>query len=107
MNSLQLFITIASIALTTYFIRFIPFFIFSSKRGVPPFVKYLGDSLPFAIFGILIVYCLKDTSFISGTYGIPEMIAILVTIVIHLWKKQTLLTLTVATVLYMVMVQLV
>lgn len=87
--------------------RFLPFFVFSGKRELPRFIKYIGNALPAAIFGMLVVYCLKGVSIIQFSHGIPELIAIAVVVGIHLWKRQMLLSIAVGTVTYMLLVQLV
>lgn len=93
------------VILVTAATRFLPFLIFRKKT--PPFVEYLGKVLPCAIMGMLVVYCLKDISFLSGSHGIPELLCCLVTAGLHLWKRNALLSIGVSTVLYMVLVQLV
>ena len=100
----QQLITIALCILGTQLTRFLPFLIFSEHRKTPPFVQYLGRVLPGAIFAMLVIYCLKDVPG-SGTGGIPEIIAILFIILLHRWRKNTLLSIAGGTVLYMVLVQ--
>lgn len=110
MNSMPLYqqiITITLCILGTMLTRFLPFIIFSSKRPTPAFVKYLGKALPPAIFGMLIVYCLKGVSFATGNHGAPELIAIAITVLLHLLKRQMLLSIAGGTVAYMLLVQLV
>ncbi|MDO4961813.1 MAG: branched-chain amino acid transporter permease [Eubacteriales bacterium] len=100
-------ITIALCVAGTMATRFLPFVVFSSKKPTPKFIQYLGKALPSAIFGMLVVYCLKNVSILSGSHGLPELIAILVTICLHLWKKQMLLSIAGGTVCYMIIVQLI
>ena len=84
MSGVPFGITIAACTAATMLTRFLPFLIFSSKDQQPPeVVRYLGRVLPAAIFGMLIVYCLKGVSLTSGSHGIPEAIAIGVTIALH------------------------
>ena len=83
-------ITIAICVIGTMLTRFLPFVVFSSKKPVPKYIQYLGKALPLAVFGMLVVYCLKNVSLLSGSHGIPEIIAIAVTAGLHLWKKQLL-----------------
>ena len=93
MSGVQFGITIAACTAATMLTRFLPFLIFSSKDQQPPeVVRYLGRVLPAAIFGMLIVYCLKGVSLTSGSHGIPEAIAIGVTVALHKWKHQTLVS---------------
>ena len=100
-------ITVALCVAGTMTTRFLPFVVFSSKRTTPKYVQYLGKVLPGAIFGMLVVYCLKDVSIINYSHGIPEAIAIVVTVLLHLWKRQMLLSIAGGTVVYMLLVQLV
>ena len=100
-------ITVVLCVVGTMTTRFLPFVVFSSKRPTPKYVQYLGKVLPGAIFGLLVVYCLKDVSIINYSHGIPEVIAIVVTVLLHLWKRQMLLSIAGGTVVYMLLVQLV
>ena len=85
--------------------RFLPFLIFGEKRKTPPVVEYLGTVLPCAIMGMLVVYCLKDISFLSSPYGLPELIACAVVAALHVWKRNSLLSIGGGTVCYMLLVQ--
>ncbi|MBR6719729.1 MAG: AzlD domain-containing protein [Clostridia bacterium] len=96
---------IAVVALVTVMLRVLPFLIFNGKRKTPEFIRYLGKVLPFAIMGMLVVYCLKSVSFISSPFGIPELIASLLVVFLHLWKHNTLLSVGGGTVIYMILVQ--
>lgn len=100
-------ITIGVCVLGTMITRFLPFLVFSSKRPTPKYVQYLGKALPTAIFGMLVVYCLRNVSFLTGSRGIPEALAVAVTVLLHLWKRQMLLSIAGGTVCYMLLVQLV
>ena len=95
---------VAVIALVTIFLRFLPFLIFRNRTS-PAFVTYLGKVLPFAIMGMLVVYCMKDVSFLTAPFGIPEAIGCLIVAVLHIWKRNTLLSIAAGTVSYMLMVQ--
>lgn len=103
----QQIITIALCVFGTMLTRFLPFLIFSSKKPTPHYIQYLGKALPCAIFGMLVIYCLKNVHILSGSHGIPELIAIIVTVSLHLWKKQMLLSIAGGTVCYMLLIQLV
>ena len=94
-------------ALVTMLTRFLPFIIFNEHRKTPKIVLYLGKVLPCAIMGMLVVYCLKDVAFLSAPYGIPEFIGIAFVALIHIWKRNSLLSIGLGTVFYMVLVQLV
>lgn len=98
---------IAVAALVTMALRFIPFLIFGENRKTPPIVAYLGRVLPYAIMGMLVVYCLKDIPLGSAPYGIPEFIGCAVVALLHFWKRNTLLSIGVGTVCYMLLVQFV
>ncbi len=100
-------ITIGMIILATLIMRFLPFVIFPDNKPTPKFIKYLGKVLPGAVFSLLIVYSLKNTDILSGSHGIPELIAIAVTAVCHLWKKQMLISICAGTLSYMLLVQFV
>lgn len=100
-------ITIAMVVLGTLITRFLPFIVFPAGKPTPKFVKYLGRVLPPAVFGMLIIYCLKNVSVFTGSHGIPELIAIAVTSGLHLWKRQMLLSIAGGTIFYMLLVQLV
>lgn len=107
MTLTQKIITIALCALGTMATRFLPFLVFSSRRPTPKYIQYLGKALPAAIFGMLVVYCLKDVSILSGSHGLPELIAISVVVGLHLWKRQMLLSIAGGTVCYMLLIQFV
>ena len=100
-------ITIVICVLGTMLTRFLPFLVFSSKKPTPKYIVHLGKALPCAVFGMLVVYSLKNVSLLSGTHGIPELIAIGITAGLHLWKKQMLLSIAGGTIAYMLLVQLV
>ena len=101
----QQIVTIALCAACTMLTRFLPFLVFSPKKPTPSYIRYLGKALPCAVFGMLVVYCLKDVRVLSGSHGLPELIAICVTVGLHLWKKQMLLSIAGGTVCYMLLVQ--
>ena len=107
MTVTQQIITIALCVIGTMATRFLPFLVFSPDKPTPKYVQYLGKALPAAIFGMLVVYCLKDVSLFSGSHGIPEAIAIIVVIALHLWQRKMLLSIAGGTVCYMLLVQLV
>ena len=98
---------VAVAVLVTMATRFLPFLIFGEKRKTPPIIEYLGTVLPCAIMGMLVVYCLKDISFLSTPFGLPELIACVVVAALHVWKRSSLLSIGGGTVCYMLLVQLV
>ncbi len=94
-------------ALVTAALRFLPFVIFSKGRKVPEVVAYLGRVLPYAVMAMLVVYCLKGISFVKMPFGLPELISVVLVVVLHVWKRNTLLSIVGGTVCYMVLVQMV
>lgn len=100
-------ITIAICIIGTMATRFLPFIVFKGEKDAPKYIQYLGKALPAALFGMLCVYCLKDVEFLSGSYGLPEVIAIAVTVGLHLWIRQMLLSIAGGTAVYMLLVQFV
>lgn len=100
----QQVLTIAAVVLGTMTTRFLPFLLFPEGKQPPPFVRYLGTVLPAAVMGLLVIFCLKDAVFTSW-HGLPEVIAILVVVLLHRWKKNIFLSIAGGTVLYMVLVQ--
>lgn len=100
-------LTIGIIALVTAAIRFLPFLIFGGKLKTPKIIEKLSKVLPFAIMGMLVVYCLKSTTFSTLSGWLPSFIAALATALLHIWKRNTLLSIIVGTVLYMLLIQFV
>ena len=107
MSELHDILLVAVVALVTIALRFLPFWIFGENRTTPPLILYLGKVLPFAIMGMLVVYCLKDISFTAAPFGVPELIGCAVVALLHIWKRNTLLSIGAGTVCYMLLVQLV
>lgn len=107
MTLIQQIITIAMVVLGTMITRFLPFILFPADRPAPSYVRYLGKVLPSAAIGLLVVYSVKDTNFVSGNHGAPELISMAVVAVLHFWKKNMLLSIVSGTLLYMVLIQFV
>lgn len=107
MTLAQQIIIVAMVVLGTAVTRFLPFLIFPAGKQTPKYVQYLGKVLPAAVFGLLVIYCLKDVSVFTGSHGIPELISIIFVILLHVWKRQMLLSIAGGTVCYMLLVQLV
>lgn len=104
MTTTQSVITILAVVAGTVLTRFLPFLIFPEGKTPPKYITYLGTVLPYAVIGLLVVYCLKDAVF-SAFHGLPELMAIVFIFVLHKWKKNTLLSIVGGTVLYMILVQ--
>ncbi len=107
MSFSQKIITIILVVLGTMLTRFLPFLLFPAGKPTPKYIQYLGKVLPSAVFGLLIIYCLKNVSLLSGSHGIPELISIIAVIGLHLLKRQMLLSVAGGTICYMLLVQLV
>ena len=93
------------VAFVTILLRFLPFLVF--RNNTPKIILYMGKVLPFAIMGMLVVYALKNTNFLGGTHGTPEIISVLAVVLLHKWKHNTLLSILLGTVIYMILMQLV
>ncbi len=107
MTLTQEIITVAMVVLATMLTRFLPFLVFPEGKPTPKYIRYLGKVLPAAVFGLLIVYSLKNVSIFSGSHGIPEFLSIVLVVALHLWKRQMLLSIAGGTVCYMLLVQMV
>lgn len=107
MNKLHSLLIVVVAALVTVLTRFLPFWIFGGKRKTPEWILRLGTALPCAIMGMLVVYCLKDISFLSAPYGIPELLGCAAVVLLHVWKRNTLLSIGGGTLLYMLLLQFV
>ena len=105
MTLTQQIVTIAMVILGTMLTRFVPFFVFPAGKPTPKYVQYLGTVLPPAVFGLLIIYCLKNVSIFTGSHAIPELLAITLVIALHTWKRQMLLSIAGGTIFYMILVQ--
>lgn len=104
MDKTHVVLTIAVASLVTIGLRFLPFLIFSGKRQTPPVISYLGKVLPYAVMGMLVVYCLKD---MTAPFGIPELLGCAAVALLHIWKRSTLLSIGGGTAVYMLLVNFV
>ena len=95
------------VVLGTVLTRFLPFLFFPAGKATPKYIQYLGKVLPSAVFGMLVIYCLKNINIFAGSRGIPEMLAIAFVIALHLWKRQMLVSIAGGTIFYMLLVQFV
>ena len=107
MSNTQLILTIGMVMLGTMITRFLPFLLFPAGKETPKYIQYLGKSLPAAALGLLVVYCFKEVSFLAAPYGLPELISIGLVTLLHLWKRNLLLSIGAGTVCYMLLVQFV
>lgn len=106
MTTLEQIVTILIAGFATVLTRFLPFVIFKGKK-IPKALDYLGFALPASVFGMLLVYCLKDTVVTSFPFALPEVLGLAVTSAIYLWKKNTLISIAAGTVFYMFLLQVV
>lgn len=100
-------LVILIMGLVTLATRLLPVLIFGRGEKVPDYILYLGKVVPFTAMGLLIVYCLKDVSVVESPHGLPELIALAVVSGSYLWKRNTILSVVIGTVVYMVLVQMV
>lgn len=98
---------IAVAAVCTFATRVAPFLLFNGSKPIPPIIRYLGSTLPPAVIALLVVYCLKNVSLFTGSHGLPELISIALVVLLHLWKRQMLLSIAGGTACYMLLVQFV
>lgn len=96
---------IAAIAGVTFLLRALPFWIFGGKRKTPPYIAYLSEALPYAMMGMLVVYCLRNVNIFERPYGLPELLAGGTVAGLHLWKRNTLLSIAAGTAVYMILIQ--
>lgn len=87
--------------------RILPVLVFGRSDKIPEFILYLGKVIPYTAMGLLIVYCLRDVSILHGSHGLPELIALAAVTASYLWKRNTILSVIIGTVIYMFLVQVV
>ena len=103
----QQLITIRVVILGTVATRFTPYLVFSETRPIPPVIKYLGKVLAPAVFGLLVVYCLRNVSVTGGSHGVPELVSLLVVTGLYVWKRDMLVPMAGGTLCYMVLIHLI
>lgn len=107
MSNVHSVLLIVVISVVTMLLRFLPLWIFGNGQQTPAIIQYLGKVLPYAIMGMLVVFCLKSVSFVSAPHGLPELIACGTVVGLHLWKRNTAVSIVGGTVVYMMLVQMV
>ena len=107
MSNVHAMLIVAVAGIVTAALRFLPFLIFGGDRKTPAYITYLGKVLPYAIMAMLVVFCLKNVSLVSAPYGLPELISCAMVVLLHVRKRNTLISIIGGTVCYMVLVQLV
>ncbi|WP_455645480.1 branched-chain amino acid transporter permease [Methanosphaera sp.] len=101
----QEIIIILSASIATILTRFIPFIFFRSDDKTPDYIKYMGNVLPPTVFGLIVIYALRNTSILTGSHGIPELIGIIITAVLYYWKRDMIIPIVGGTISYMILVQ--
>lgn len=104
-NYMHSILIVAVVAIVTIALRFLPFFIFGGKRKTPEVILYLGKVLPYAIMGMLVIYCLRSIPTGSIKAGAAQLIACVTVVLLHLWKRNTLISIIGGTAVYMILVQ--
>lgn len=105
MNSLNTLWLILAMSGVTIALRALPFLVFGGKRETPKFIQCLGESLPFAVMAMLLVYCVKNVSLTKLPYGLPEALSLVLTAFLQFKKGNTLLSIALGTVFYMFLIQ--
>ena len=105
MSNLYIFLALITSGVTTFAIRLFPFLVLRNQTNLSNRMQFIASVLPQAIITILVVYCLKDISFVEAPYGIPELIAVSIVVLLQWWKENTLLSIFVPTVIYMMLLQ--
>lgn len=98
-------VTVAAMAAVTALLRFAPFLIFRKGRKTPAYITYLGQVLPQAVIGMLVIYCLKDVSLTAPPFGAPELIAAAAVVGLQIWRKNSIISILSGTAIYMVLIR--
>ena len=106
LTTTQALVIAGAVTLGTIITRFLPFLLFPENKPIPKVVEYLGRTLPAAMMGLLVVYCLRNMDFAGASHALPEIIAAAVVVLLHVWRRNTLLSIVAGTVVYMLLVQL-
>lgn len=106
-NNLHVLLQIFVMAAVTAALRFLPFLIFRNDEKRPAVITYLGAVLPYGVMGMLVVYCLKNITLLSAPHGLPEFLAVAAVVALHIWRRNTLLSIFGGTAFYMILVQLI
>lgn len=104
-NTVHSLLIVAVMAVFTALTRFLPFLAFPEGRKRPKVITYLGTVLPYALIGMLVVYCFKSVSVFAYPYCIPELLAVVLVAALHIWKRNTLISVFGGVIFYMVLVQ--
>lgn len=107
LTPVKVLIILLVVCLATIITRFLPFILFKNIKSNNGYIKYLGEVLPYSAIGLIVVYCLRGVDLNASPYGLPEAIAIISIIILHYWKENTLLSISLGTIIYMILVQFV
>ena len=107
MSNMQLILTALILAVSVWLTRFLPFLLFGKREKLPPFMEYLGKVLPAAMMGLLVVYCFKDVSFASLQGALPALLGTAAVVGLHLWKRNSILSIAAGTAVYMLCLRLI
>ncbi|NBJ93069.1 branched-chain amino acid transporter permease [Parablautia muri] len=107
MHSIHSRLVVVVTALVTLLLRGLPFLVFGGKKKTSAFIQYLSEVLPYAIIGMLVVYCLRGVQLLAAPHGLPEILGVGAVVLLHLWKRNTLLSIALGTIIYMLLVQVV
>lgn len=105
MTLIEEIMTIGVVVLGTVITRFSPFILFPSEKSTPPYISYLGEVLPYATTGLLVIYGLKDHSILQYPYKIPQLLGVLVIVLLHKWKSNMFVSIIGGTAFYMFLIQ--
>lgn len=105
MDNSRIILVICIMAVITFLLRGMSFVLFNQGK-TPKYISFLGKYLPFSIIGMLVIYCLKNVSLVKSPYGIPEIAAVALVAGLHLWKRNTLLSILIGTISYMLLLRL-
>ena len=106
--SVNIYYTLTAIlimAVVTFCTRVVPFIFFGKDKSTPKYIEYIGNYLPPAVMAMLIIYCLRNIKLFMFPFGIPEVIGIIIVAILHIWKRNNLISILGGTVIYMIMVQ--
>ena len=101
----MIILSIGVMAIVTYLLRLAPFILFAKHQSTPKWIVYLGKYLPPAVMGMLIIYSLKNISLFKVDQSVPVAIAIFITTILHLWKRNNLVSILSGTLVYMLLIQ--
>ncbi len=104
-NTFYSVLIIGIIALVTAILRFLPFLVFHGRRPIPKAIRHLGAVLPYSVIAMLVIYCLKDISFVNYSGWLPSVISVSAVVILHIWKRNTLLSIIGGTVCYMLLIR--